>query len=184
MRGSGLTRYRPDHHGRRRHRIVSRQRLQGRDVFGQVGSQTRGLELVKEWWTVGSTQSLCRHSRREERSRTRRKTRSETKSQFSHQSCQWCGETRGQGPLRIEWDPSILGECVTCLSGEDPCGVVPREYRAWTWRPFSRQNEDAVNRDEEGLPKDVDGDIVKRLWCRSTDLIPSFGSQETTTTTS
>ena len=139
------------------------------------------MEIVKERWTVGTPQSLCRHSRREERSRTRCQTRSETKSQFGHRSCQWCGETRGQGPLRVGWDPSILGECVTCLSGEDRCGVVPREYLAWTWRPFSRQNADDVNRDDEDLPKDDDEvDGVKRRGRRVALVIPFFGSQETT----
>ena len=138
------------------------------------------MEIVKERWTVGTPQSLCRHSWREERSRTRCQTRSETKSQFCHRTRQWCGETRGQGPLRVEWDPSILGECVTCLSGEVRCGAVRREFRAWTWRPSFRPNADVVNPDDDEDLRDVAEDVIKRLWGRGVDVIPSFGSQETT----
>ena len=165
--------------GRRRHRIFSRQHLQRRGIVCPVRSQEGGLESVKEWRTVGTPQSRRRHSRGKERSQTRSQTRCETKSQFRHRSCQWCGETRGQGPLRVEWVPSIPGGFVTCLSGEDRCGAEPPGFQAWIWWPFSRKKVEDVNPDDEDR-RDVAEDVVKRLWNRDVDLIPSFGLQATT----
>ena len=147
--------------GRSKDRIVSRVHLQRRDGRNQSGSEERGLEGVKEWGSVGTAQSLCRRSWSEERSRERSQTRRQEKSQFGHRPCQQGRETRGQRPLRVRWDPSILGGCVTCLSGEDRCGVERPGFPAWTWRPFSRKNADAVNPDVED-PRDVDEDVVKR----------------------
>ena len=157
--------------GRCEHRFVSRQHLQRRDGLGQRGSPERRMEIVKERGTDGTPQSFRRHSWREERSRTRRKTRSETKSQFCHRPCQWCGETRGQGPLRVRCVPSTLEGSVTCRSGEVPSGRGPPGFRGWSWRPFSR-NVDRANPDAE-VVLDDDEDDVKRHEARNDGVIPS-----------
>ena len=162
--------------GRCWHLFVSRQHLQRRDGLVQIGSQERGLEIVKERWTLGTAQCLCRRSRREERSRTRRQERSETKSQFCHKHCQCRGETCGKRPLRVGCDPSTREGCVTFRRGAFPCGWGYPGFRGWSWRPFSRRDD--VNPDAKD--RDDDEDDVKRLWRRLVHLIPSFGLQETT----